>query len=131
MRNSFWACLVAIAVGGISLLVKAALPDQPWLAWALFYSAIVIGLLAILGLARDTGLPSRTDARMRTSRVGDAGTQAADRKSAANAGARAQVPRPAGPVGPVPVLQKQPRGVPADNPPIAQGTSPESPIKAE
>ena len=52
MRISLWAYLIAIAVGGISLFVKAALPEQPWLAPALFYLAIVIALLATLGLTR-------------------------------------------------------------------------------
>jgi fatty acid desaturase len=55
MRKSFWVCLIAIAVGGISLLVKAALPEQPWLAPALLYLAIVIALLATLSLAHDMG----------------------------------------------------------------------------
>jgi hypothetical protein len=62
MRNSFWACLIAIAVGGISLLIKAALPEQHWLAPALFYLTIVIALLATLGLVHDFGLFSRVAA---------------------------------------------------------------------
>jgi len=90
MRNSFWAYLIAIVVGGISLFVKAALPEQPWLAPALFYLAIVIALLASLGLAHHTALWSRIVARTPRSRLTD-GTKRVDGKTA-NAAARVQVP---------------------------------------
>ena len=130
MRNSFWAYLIAIAVAGISLFVKAALPDQPWLAPALFYLAIVIALLATLGLAHDMGLLSRVAAKTRHSRQARAGTHPADGKAAVNVAGHVQVPRPAGPAGPVPVLQKQPKSVPANGPPAAQGKSPKA-IEAE
>ena len=87
MRKSFWVCLIAIAVGGISLLVKAALPEQPWLAPALFYLAIVIALLSTLSLAHDMGLLSRVAAKTRQSRQAHAGAHPADGKTAANAAA--------------------------------------------
>jgi hypothetical protein len=131
MRSSFWACLIAIAVGAISLFVKAALPEQPWLAPALFYLAIVVALFATLGLAQEMGLLSRVAARMRQSRQARAGTHPADGKAAANAAARVQVPRPAGPAGPVPVLQKQPKSVAGDSPAEVRGKSPKGPINVE
>jgi hypothetical protein len=131
MRNSLWACLIAIAVGCIALIARAALPEQSWLAAALFYLAIVFALFATLGLAHDLGLLSRVALRMRRhSPMAPAATQPADGKTAANLAARVQVPRPAGPAGPVPVLQKQPKSVPADGPAAAQGKSPKA-IKAE
>ena len=131
MRNSFWACLIAIAVGGISLFVKVALPEQPWLAPALFYLAIVIALLATLGLAHDMGLLSRVAARMRHSHLAQAGTHPADGKAAVNVAAPVQVPRPAGPVGPVPVLLKQPKGVAGDTPAEVRGKNPKGPLNVE
>jgi hypothetical protein len=113
MRNSFWACLIAIAVGCLALIARAALPEQPWLAAVLFYWAIGLALFATLGLAHDRGLLSRVALRMRRhSPMGPAATQTADGKTPANPAARVQVPRPAGPAGPVPVLQKQPKSVP-------------------
>lgn len=131
MRNSLWACLIAIAVGCIALIARAGLPEQPWLAAALFYVAIVFALFATLGLAHDLGLLSRVALRMRRhSPMAPAATQPADGKPAANPAARVQVPRPAGPAGPVPVLQKQPKSVPADGPAAAQGKSPKA-IEAE
>ena len=131
MRNSLWACLIAIAVGGISLFVKAALPERPWLALALFYLAIVIALLATLGLAHDMGLLSRVAARMRHSRQARAGTHPADSKVAANVAARVQVPRPAGPAGPVPVLQKQPKSAAGNTPAEVRGKNPKGPLNVE
>jgi hypothetical protein len=131
MRNSFWACLIAIAVGGISLLVKVALPEQHWLAPALFYLAIVIALLATLGLAHDMGLLSRLAAKTRQSRRGRAATHPADGKATATAAARVQVPRPAGPAGPVPVLQKQPKSVAGDTPAEVRGKKPKGPLNVE
>ena len=131
MRNSFWACLIAIAVGGISLFVRAALPEQHWLAPAFFYLAIVIALLATLGLAHDMGLLSRVAAKTRQSRQAHAGAHPADGKTAATAAAHVQVPRPAGPVGPVPVLQKQPKSLTGATPAELTGKSPKGPINAE
>ena len=124
MRNSFWACLIAIAVGAISVFVKAALPEQPWLAPALFYLAIVVALFATLGLAHEMGLLSRAASRMRHSRQARAGTHPADGKAAVNVAGHVQVPRPAGPAGPVPVLHKQPKNVTGDTPAEVRGKSP-------
>src|SRR5262245_24688342 len=107
MRHSYWACLIAIAVGGCCLFVKAIFGQQ-WLATGLSYLAILIALLATLGLAHDSGLWSRIAARRRHSTIGHAGKQRASAQGAANVTARVQVPRPAGPAGPVPVLQKKP-----------------------
>jgi hypothetical protein len=79
MRNSLWACLIAIAVGCIALIATAALPEQPWLAAVLFYLAIVFALFATLGLAHDLGLLSRVALRMRRhSPMAPAATQPAD-----------------------------------------------------
>ena len=130
MRNSFWAYLIAIAVGGISLFFKAAVPEQPWLAPALFYLAIVIASLATLGLAHNMGVWRRVAARTRRSPLA-AGTQPADGKTTTSAAARVQVPRPAGPVGPVPVLQKQPKNVTGDTPAEVRGKSPKGPVNVE
>jgi hypothetical protein len=131
MRNSFWSYLIAIAVGCIAFIARTALPEQPWLAAALFYLAIVFALFATLGLAHDLGLLSRVALRMRRhSPMAPTATQPADGKTAPNPAARVQVPRPAGPAGPVPVLQKQPKGVAADGPAAAQGKSPKA-IEAE
>jgi|RhiMethySRZTD1v2_1073278.scaffolds.fasta_scaffold30748_5 hypothetical protein len=124
MRKSLWGYLIAIAVGGISQFV--AFPEQPWISRALFYLAIVIALLATLGLAHAIGLLGSVATRMRRSRLARTGTQPADGKTARNAAVRTQVPRPAGPVGPVPVLQKQPKNVPADAPGAARGQNPQS-----
>jgi hypothetical protein len=130
MRKSFWVCLIAIAVGGISLLVKAALPEQPWLAPALLYLAIVIALLATLSLAHDMGLLSRVAAKTRQ-RQAHAGAHPADGKTAANAAAHVQVPRPAGPAGPVPVLQKQPKSVAGDTTAEVRRKNPKGPLNVE
>ena len=119
--------LIAIAVGGISLFVKAALPEQPWLAPALLYLAIVIALLATLSLAHDMGLLSRVAAKTRQSRQAHAGTHPADGKAAA----RVQVPRPAGPAGPVPVLQNQPKSVAGDTTAEVQRKNPKGPLNVE
>jgi hypothetical protein len=63
---------------------QSRLAEQPWLAPALFYLAIVIALLATLGLAHDMGLLSRVAARMRHSHLARAGTHPADGEAAVN-----------------------------------------------
>jgi hypothetical protein len=80
-------------VGGISQFV--AFPEQPWISRALFYLAIVITLLATLGLAHAIGLLGSVATRMRRSRLARTGTQPADDKTSRNAAVRTQVPRPA------------------------------------
>ena len=129
MRKSLWGYLIAIAVGGISQFV--AFPEQPWISRASFYLAIVIALLATLGIAHAMGLLASVATRLRRSRLARTGTQPADGKTPTNAAARIQVPRPAGPVGPVPVLQKQPKNVPTDAPVAARGKNPQSSTDAE
>jgi hypothetical protein len=129
MRNSIWGYLVAIAVGGISQFV--AFPEQPWISQALLYLAIVIALLATLGLVHGMGLLDSVATTMRRSRLARTEAQPADGKTPTNAAARIQVPRPAGPAGPVPVLQKRPQNVPIEAPGAARGKNPQSSTDAE
>jgi hypothetical protein len=127
MRNSLWGYLIAIAVGGLSQLVR----DPSWLGPALLCLAFVIALLATAGLARDSGWLSRLAEILRRRRSGPVEPQPSDGQRPAKTASRVQVPRPAGPAGPVPVLQKQPKTVTGDAPGAASGPSPQGPANTE
>jgi|RhiMethySRZTD1v2_1073278.scaffolds.fasta_scaffold37973_4 hypothetical protein len=129
MRNSVWGYLIAIAAGGISQIV--AFVEQPWLSQALLYLAIVIALLATLGLTHALGLLRSIATGMRSPRLERTGTLPADGKTPTNAAARIQTPRPAGPAGPVPVLQKRPTDVPTAAPGAVRGKNPQNSSDAE
>ena len=129
MRNSVWGYLIAIAAGGISQIVAFA--EQPWLSQALLYLAIVIALLATLGLTHALGLLRSIATGMQSPRLERTGTLPADGKTPTNAAARIQMPRPAGPAGPVPVLQKRPTDVPIAAPGAVRGKNPQNSTDAE
>ena len=129
MRNSIWGYLIAVAAGGISQIVAFA--EQPWLSQALLYLAIVIALLATLGLTHALGLLDSVATTMRRSRLARTRAQPADGKTPTNAAARIQTPGPAGPAGPVPVLQKRPTDVPTAAPGAVRGKNPQNSSDAE
>src|SRR5262245_21945575 len=110
---------------------SSSLSQQPWISQALLYLAIMIAFLATLGLAHAMGLLGSVATRMRLSHLVRTGTQPVDGKAPTNAAARIQVPRPAGPVGPVPVLQKQPKNLPTDAPVASRGKNLQSSTDAE
>ena len=120
MRSSLWGFLIATAVGGISQFVK----DPAWLGLALLYLAFAIALLAILGLARDIGLLTRAAALLRRWGSPRVGAQLIDDSFPAKGAPPVQIPRAAGPAGPMPVLQEKPKNATGDAPGAAQGNNP-------
>jgi hypothetical protein len=115
MHNSVWGYLIAIAIGLMSQFIKDAFPSLPWLGPALFYLALLIALLATLGIARERGWFGRFAAFVRSWRFQSPLVRTADAgASLAGTTPPARMPRPAGPVGPAPVLQGQPKHPPGD-----------------
>jgi hypothetical protein len=115
MHHTLFGYLIAIAIGGMSQFVKVVLPDLSWLSSALFLLALLIAFLATLSFARDKGwlggaavLLRRRSPQVRAERM------PSDDRSSRRAAPRAQAPRPAGPAGPVPVLQKRPKDATSD-----------------
>ena len=115
MHHTLLGYLVAIAIGGMSQFVKVVLPDLSWLSSALFLLALLIAFLATLSFARNKGwlggaavLLRRRSPQVRAERI------PSDDRSSRLAAPRAQAPRPAGPAGPVPVLQKRPKDATSD-----------------
>ncbi len=104
MRHTLLGYFVAIVIGGVSQIAN----EPPWLSSALFFLALLIAFLATLSFARDKGwlggaavLLRRRSPQARVERM------PSDESSSRPVGPRAQAPRPAGPAGPVPVLQKR------------------------
>jgi hypothetical protein len=107
--------LIAMVLGILSQFAQ----DHSWLGTASLYTAFVIALLATLSLARDIALPGKLAKLLRVRRLALERLPTQDRVHAQSA-PHAKVPRPAGPVGPMPVLQKQPQSANGDA--IAIGT---------
>lgn len=119
MHNRPVIYVIAIAMGGLSLYLKNAFPDSSWLSWGLLFTALLLALIATFGLAYDKGRhgnvaslppgsrpPTPVKAEMRPT---------ADR-SHGQVPPRVQQPRPAGPAGPAPVLEKRPKDTIATEP---------------
>jgi hypothetical protein len=109
--------LIALVLGILSQFAQ----DHSWLGTASLYSAFVLALLATLSLARDIALPGRLAKFLRVRRLALERLPPQDRVHAQPA-PHAKVPRPAGPIGPMPVLQKQPQSATGDA--IAIGADP-------
>jgi hypothetical protein len=118
MHLTLLGYFVAIVIGGVSQIAS----EPPWLSSALFFLALLIALLATLSFARDRGWLGATPLRHwghRSPQV-RAERMSPEDGSSSQAAPRAQAPRPAGPAGPVPVLQKRPKDATSD-PMIATG----------
>ena len=111
MRNSLWGYLVAGVVACIWLFLKDAIPQSEWLGLLLLSFAVVAAMLATLNLVRGSELMNRMAAWRRSARAQE---RASDRRTPSTVAERVQVPRPAGPVGPAPVLQKKPKNETGD-----------------
>jgi hypothetical protein len=128
MHNSLWGYGIALAIGGMSLFVKEVFPDLTWLGAGLLCLALLLALLATLGFAHDQGWLSRIDVSfLRRSRpratLVKVAMKTSDDASPRQAAPRAQAPRPAGPAGPVPVLEKRPKDATDDMIAIKGATS--------
>jgi hypothetical protein len=113
MHNALWGYAIAIALACASLFVKdKAILNVPWLGFALALLACLIALLASLGLAHGKGWLSRITLRARPSQPRSLPMRAemrpADDIELRQAAPAGRAPRPAGPAGPVPVLEKRP-----------------------
>jgi hypothetical protein len=115
MRHALLGYLAAIAIGSMSQFVRVVFPDLSWLSSALFFLAFLIAFLATLSFARDKGWfgGAAVYLRRRSPQV-SAERMPSDDRSYRQAAPRAQAPRPAGPAGPVPVLQKRPKDATSD-----------------
>jgi hypothetical protein len=118
MHTALWGYGIAIALAFASLFAKEqAFPNAPWLGFALPGLAFLIALLASLGLAHGKGWLSPIGLRVRPPRPRSLPASAEMRpvddtlRQAAPAG---NAPRPAGPAGPVPVLEKRPKDASGD-----------------
>lgn len=117
MQNRRWTYVFAIAIGGLSLLLKNAFPDLNWLSWGLFFLALLIALLATLRFAYDEGRHGNVASLL----PGPQTPEQVERKASADRShsqmpPRAQQPRPAGPAGPAPVLEKRPKNTTVTEP---------------
>ena len=119
MHNAIWGYAIAIALACASLFVKdEAFPNVPRLGFALALLACLIALLASLGLAHGKGWLSRMSLRVRPAQPHSlrarADVRPADDRELRQAAPAGKAPRPAGPAGPVPVLEKRPRDANGD-----------------
>jgi hypothetical protein len=118
MHYSIWGFPIAIALGGVALRVANAFPDFSRLRSGLFLLAFLIALLATLGFAHDRGWLGGAVSVLRRQRRRKALARVEmrrnDEASSRQTGATVQAPRPAGPAGPVPVLQKQSQDASSD-----------------
>ena len=113
MHNALWGYAIAIALACASLFVNdKAFPNVSRLGFALALLACLIALLASLGLAHGKGWLSRLTLRVRPSQPhalpARAEMRPADDRELRQAAPAGRAPRPAGPAGPVPVLEKRP-----------------------
>jgi hypothetical protein len=101
--------LIAMILGILSQFAQ----DHSWLGTTSLYTAFVLALFATLSLVRDIALPGALTKilRVRPMALDNLPTQDA---AHARLAPHAKVPRPAGPAGPMPVLQKQPKDAPGD-----------------
>jgi hypothetical protein len=106
MRTLF-GYMIAVILAIISQFAH----DQPWLGAALWYAAFMVTLLVTLGLIGDAGLFGRIAKLLRAARMVPIDTGPTEREHTARPFPLAKVPRPAGPVGPMPVLQRRPQNV--------------------
>jgi hypothetical protein len=119
MHNPIWGYAIAIALACASLSVKdEAFPNVPWLGFALALLACLIALLASLGLAHGKGWLRRITLRVRPAQPRSLRARAdmrpADDIELRQAAPAGKAPRPAGPAGPVPVLEKRPKDATGD-----------------
>ena len=112
MHNRPRTYVVAIAIGAVALYLKNAFPDLNWLSWGLFSLAFLLALLATSSFAYDKGRHGNVASLLSNSRpqtpMKVEMKPSADR-SRSQVPPRVQVPRPAGPAGPAPVLEKRPK----------------------
>jgi hypothetical protein len=102
--------LIAAAMAVLALVVWMARPDLAWVSSGLLLAAVLILLFATLGSAHGQG---RLASMLGVLQRPEPDTQRAefDAKPSAEVPGidpRARMPRPAGPVGPAPVMQKRP-----------------------
>ena len=123
MRLSLWGYLIALALGGASQFVR----EPAWLSSTLLFIAFVIALLATMTFMRDDNSLGAIAflQSLRSPRNHAEPRPSEDRSRSAAAAARAKVPRPAGPAGPAPVLQKRPLVVGGDTTDQATTTRPQ------
>jgi hypothetical protein len=118
MHHSLSGYLIAIAMGGVSLLVKSVYPDLNWLSSGLLLLAFLIALLATLGFGHDKGWLSSAAYFLRRSRrrtpLPKVAMKSFGDASPSQMVPSARAPRPAGPAGPVPVLERQPKDATGD-----------------
>jgi hypothetical protein len=119
MHLALWGYVIAMALACASLFAKyEAFPNLHWLNSALLLSAFLLALLASLGLAHDKGWLGRIALGVRPSQPRSPPARAEmrppDDKALRQAGLAGKAPRPAGPAGPVPVLEKRPKDATGD-----------------
>ena len=129
MRSSPWGYLAAAVFAGLALVAYILFPDVSWVISGLLLAALIAVLAT---LAHDLGSRDRGDAtilRERPSRAPNRQT-ASPQGGATKTTSRVEAPRPAGPAGPVPVLEKRPTDAAPQAAPIAvAGGSPNTPSK--
>jgi hypothetical protein len=121
MRLSLWGYLIALALGGASQFVR----EPAWLSSTLLFIAFVIALLAMTFMRDGNWLGTIAFLQSLRSSRNVAEPRPSEDRSRSAAAARAKVPRPAGPAGPVPVLQKRPQVVGGDTTDQATTTRPQ------
>jgi hypothetical protein len=107
--------LVGYLIAAILGIFSHFAHDQPWIGAALWYAAFAVALFVTLGLVHDRGLVGRVAKLLRAARLVPVDARPTEHQHSVKPTPHAKVPRPAGPVGPIPVLQKRPQGV-ADAP---------------
>jgi hypothetical protein len=100
--RALFGYLIAIALGLASQYPK----DHAWLVVALLCAALLATALATLVLARDRGVRAKWADAVGRSRLASRAAEEAGVGRRATESAPRKVPRPAGPVGPMPVMQK-------------------------
>jgi len=125
--RALFGYLIAIALG----LVSQFLRDHSWLAAVLLCAALATAVLATLGLAHDMGLAARLAAVLRQLRPARQGMQGFDSGMPTKAAPPKKVPRPAGPVGPMPVMHKRPKDTRGDPIGGAAPSNPQGPSNPE
>lgn len=113
MHHSLLGYVIAMAMGGVSLVLQHAFPDLHELRSGLLWLAFAIALLATLGFAHDKGWLSGAVYLLRRPRLRvpleRAEMKSFDDVTRSQAAPHVRAPRPAGPAGPVPVLERQPK----------------------
>jgi hypothetical protein len=125
--RALFGYLIAVALGLVSQFLK----DHSWLAAALLCAALATAVLATLGLARDMGLGARLAAVLKRLRLAPRGIEGFNSGMPTKAAPPKKVPRPAGPVGPMPVMQKRPKDATGDPVGGAAPSNPQGPSNPE